>query len=356
MIAVDKFKGSLTAGEAAEAIRAGLPEGAEADMCPIADGGEGFAETMREALGGRWVEMESLDPLGRAISARYVMADGVAVMEMAESSGFQRVRAEERDPLRSDTRGTGLMLRHAAMVSGAERILIGIGGSATNDGGSGMAAALGVRFVDGDGEELEVFPRDLQHLRRIDGGRRVSLPPLEVACDVDNPLFGDRGATAVYGLQKGVREGSRFEAMLARLVEVAGAAEVADLPGAGAAGGLGFGLVYFAGGKLRGGFEIVADAVGLAERVAAADVVITGEGSLDAQSLCGKGPAGIAAMARKAGKRVVALAGRITPEVIEAGNFDGHGALTDAGLPLEELMALAGELLEAKAREVLVWR
>jgi glycerate kinase len=360
LIACDKFKGSLSAGAACEAVRKGLASsglGAEADLCPIADGGEGFAEAMITAMQGRWVTCGAHDALGRPITARYGLCrDGnevLAVMEMAEASGFLRVGEHEQDVMRASTAGTGQMIRHAAQVSRADRILVGIGGSATNDGGVGMAAALGVAFLDGSGTELEPLPAELGALTGICEGGRVLLPPIEVACDVANPLLGAKGATAVYGPQKGAgdKERKRLEAFLERVVEVAEAGSEADLPGAGAAGGLGFGLVRFAGATLRAGFDMVAEALKLAERVAAADVIITGEGSLDAQSLHGKGPCGVARMARVAGRRVIGCGGRVTAEVRNSGAFDGLVSLEDFGLPVEESMRRGAELLEAKGAE-----
>ncbi|NNM31268.1 MAG: glycerate kinase, partial [Akkermansiaceae bacterium] len=216
LIACDKFKGSLAATEACEAIRDGLTAAgvsAEFDLCPIADGGEGFAAAMVAALGGRWRSCAVHDALGRRITARYGLGRShgtpVAVMEMAEASGYLRISPEERDILHASTAGTGQMIRHAVQVAAVERILIGIGGSATNDGGVGMAAALGIAFRDARGEELRPVPAAMGALAEICEGGRIDLPPIEVACDVTNPLLGPNGATAVYGPQKGAGEAER---------------------------------------------------------------------------------------------------------------------------------------------------
>lgn len=354
LIAIDKFKGSLSAVEAAHAIQAGLPSDSQADLCPIADGGEGFAETMMTALGGKWINVDVHDALGRPISARYALSpEGVAIMEMAAASGFELIAAEDRDILNSSTFGTGTLIRHAVEISHARKILIGIGGSATNDGGSGMAKALGVRFLDKNGENLASLPADLLNLEKIDSGARIALPPIEVACDVDNPLLGPSGATTIYGPQKGAQPDliSELEKRLARLVEVSQAQDHAAHPGAGAAGGLGFGLLHFCQATLRPGFDIVADAVQLTERLKICDLVVTGEGSMDAQTLFGKGPAGIARLAQAAGKPCLALAGHISPEVKAAKLFTAHAALSDLDLPLSELMARADELLTKRTRD-----
>ena len=207
LIANDKFKGSLSAGEVARAIADGLPDSCQPDICPIADGGEGFTDTMLAALGGRWVECETVDALHRPVKSRYLVTDtGLAVMEMASASGFELIAEEDRDILKSSTYGTGLMIRHAAGQKEVQRILIGIGGSATNDGGVGMADALGVLLLDSEEEPLSPFPSDLTSLSIIDCDQRIKLPPVDVACDVDNPVLGPNGATAIFGPQKGASE------------------------------------------------------------------------------------------------------------------------------------------------------
>lgn len=355
LIANDKFKGSLTANEAALAIRDGLPSSYEVDLCPIADGGEGFTETMLAALGGRWVSVETVDALLRPLTARYVITDtGLAVMEMASCCGYELIDTSERKILESSTYGTGLMIRHAAAQAGVERILIGIGGSATNDGGVGMADALGILFLDKEEDSLVSNPAGLDDLVQIDNDQRVNLPPIDVACDVGNPLLGPNGATAIFGPQKGASsaEQEKLEAFLTHLVKVTGARDLAEKPGAGAAGGLGFGLMHFLGAELHPGFDLVSQALDLPARIAAVDLVITGEGSLDAQSLSGKGPVGIARLANDLGKAVIAVAGHISDEVNASSLFEHCCALTDFDLPLEVLIADAAPLLTRRVREL----
>ena len=355
VIACDKFKGSVSAVEACKAVRDGLRAGgveAEFELCPIADGGEGFVAAMVGALGGSWEECKVVDPMGRKVLAKYgvckVGEDKVAIMEMAEAAGMWRLKAGERNVMRASTAGVGQMLRHAAKVIGVDRILMGLGGSATNDGGVGMAAALGIAFRDKRGWELEPVPEEMVQVGEMGEAGRIGLPRIEVACDVDNPLLGPNGATAVYGPQKGAgeEEQERLEKFLTALVEVTEGEALAEKPGAGAAGGMGFGLMRFAGAELRSGFDMVADHLGLEERFAGAEVVITGEGSLDAQSLSGKGPVGVAKMARDAGAKVVGIAGKVSPEVVESGLFDELGSLEAFGLPLEESMKRGPELLK----------
>lgn len=355
VIACDKFKGSLSALEACRAIERGLGAGVTVEHCPIADGGEGFVEAMVAAAGGTKVTAPARDPLGRPIEADYGLIDGVdgvtAVIEMAAASGMWRLLPEERNPCRTSTAGTGDLIRHALQVSGAKRLLIGLGGSATNDGGVGMVSALGIRFFDGSGAMLEPWPDAMSELASMDESHRIALPEILVACDVDHPLLGVRGASAVFGPQKGAspEDVAFLDGVLARLVGVSGGESQSLTPGAGAAGGLGFGLLRFAGAQLVSGFDLVADALGLAEKLSKADLVITGEGSLDEQTLGGKGPAGVARLARSLGKPVVAFAGRALPVAAEA--FDAMFDLSGYGLSVEESMRRGGELLEARVAE-----
>lgn len=350
LLACDKFKGSLGAVEACEAVRAGLPAEWECDVCPIADGGEGFIDAILAGSGGERVTAPCQDALGRPVEANYGIyrssgGETVAVIEMSAASGMGRIAAAERNPRRSSTFGTGELMRHAVEVSGATRLLVGLGGSATNDGGAGMAAALGVRFLDDRGELLDAVPEALAGLHVIDETQRKALPEVIVACDVDNPLTGPRGASAVFGPQKGATpEDVEFlDGVLARIAAVSGGEREAATPGAGAAGGLGFGLLRFAGATVVPGFDLVAATLRLSERVAAADLVITGEGSLDAQTLGGKGPAGVAALARAAGVPVVAVAGRV--EDCAAELFDAVLSLESFGLPVAESISRAPELI-----------
>lgn len=316
LVAPDKFKGSLEARAVAESIAQGLrdvlPE-AEIEIAPVADGGEGTAEILRAALGGAWMNCRVHDALGRAIDARYawMAASGTAVIEMSETAGMRRLQPNESNLLEATTFGVGEMIR-AAEARGAREIIVALGGSATNDGGFGLARALGFRFFAGE-KELGAGPAELLGLMRI------SRPPcgrhalrMIAAADVRNPLLGPRGASRIFGPQKGAtpEQIELLERALVQLADVAARDLGSDFcarPGAGAAGGLGFGLLTFCGAELRSGFEVVAEAIGLAEKIERADVVITGEGRLDAQTLEGKAPARVAQLAREKGKSVYAI-------------------------------------------------
>lgn len=354
LIAPDKFKGSLTALQAAEAIAAGVrrtdPE-AELDLCPIADGGEGFMETLIATLHGRWIICPAVDALGRGIESRYVLADTpeglTAILEMAETAGLWRLTAAERDPLRASSRGTGMQIAHAVAEHAVSRVILGLGGSATNDGGSGMASALGVDFMAANGDKIEPNPSNLPSIRRVVSAHRIALPEIIAACDVDNPLLGPRGATAVFSAQKGASPDDEIllEAALAHLVAVSGGDTAARTPGAGAAGGLGFGLVHFAAARLISGFDLLAGLLDLENRIKSADHVITGEGSIDHQSLGGKGPVALARLANSLGVPVSGFCGQADRAARDSGIFHSLHALTETGLPIETLIAEAGPLL-----------
>jgi len=355
LIAPDKFKGSLSASAAAEAIARGLravwPD-AQFDLAPIADGGEGFAESLAVALDAEWVKVASEDAIGRPIEARYAWqpAERLAILEMSEASGLHRIAPGERDPLRADTFGTGLLIAHA-VARGARRILVGLGGSATTDGAIGMARALGFRFLDHDGHDFSVTPGTLQSLARIERPAEMRLPEIFAACDVQNPLLGERGAARVYGPQKGADANTVdfLDTALTRLADVCAASLACDhrnVPGAGAAGGLGFGLLTFCNATIRPGFDMIAETLHLEARIAAADLVITGEGRIDDQTLDGKGPAGVAALARKAGRPVIAFGGSITAAAGSSGIFDAVVPIADRPLTIAEAMREAAVLLE----------
>ncbi len=354
LIACDKFKGSLSAKEVAFAIEKGLGKGFQIQRCPIADGGEGFVDSMIEALGGEKVNCEVVDAMNRPVRASYGKCGTTAIIEMAEASGLWRIEEDVRDILQANTKGTGQLIAHA-IRGGSKKLLMGLGGSATNDGGAGMAAHLGWKFSTRNKTLLaNPTPSELLDLETVDGTESINFPEIEVACDVENPLLGERGATAIFSPQKGasLEQQKQLEAMLAHLAKTAQGDDIAEMPGAGAAGGMGWGLMKFTGATLRSGFDIVADAVGLQEKIMQADVVITGEGSLDSQSLEGKGPIGVARLAKAQGKRVVAIAGHISDSVKRSGLIDDSCSLADTGLPLEELIAHAAELVESEARKV----
>ena len=359
LLALDKFKGSLTAKQASDAVARGLVRAgvkAEIELCPIADGGEGFTEAVQTALGGEWVHVPVRDAHGREVIARYALiqrnGQTEAVMEMSAASGLAMVNDLPLNPYVASTRGTGEMMLHA-IENGAERILIGIGGSATNDGGSGMAQVLGYQFLDDREIAITDLPRELERVNRIAKEHRVACEVV-VACDVTNPLLGHEGATQVYGPQKGVKDVEFFESRLTRLADMVHR----DLgcnhrhePGAGAAGGLGFGLMSFCGARLQSGFDLVAEITGLPERIAKADIVITGEGKLDAQTLHGKGPMGVAGMARVQGKRAVGVGGIIDWSDAIRSHFDHLIEAKPEGMPVKEAIARAAELLENAVAE-----
>lgn len=366
LIAPDKFKGSLTAREVAENIANGLqgvlPD-TKIDIVPMADGGEGTAEAICEARGGSWLKCKAHDPIGREIEARYAwIEDGkLAVMEMSEVAGMRRLSENERDPIHANTFGVGEMILDAAN-RGANEIIIGLGGSATNDGGSGMARALGFRFdyEPEPGHEQEndkEVVADLVNLNRIEKPQDLKLPKIIAAVDVQNPLLGKNGATRVFGPQKGASKDDLniLEQTLTRLADVVAKQfgfYYRDNPGTGAAGGLGFGLMSFCGATIRPGFDVVAQAVGLESKMKDVDLVVTGEGSLDRQTLEGKTPAGVARLARKLGKKVFAIAGRYDGNQQVRALFDEVYQLASSGMSEREQMKRAGELLREKAQEI----
>ena len=366
LIAPDKFKGALNAREVAENIakglRGALPD-AKIDIVPMADGGEGTAEAICEARGGSWLKCKAHDPIGREIEARYAwIEDGeLAVMEMSEAAGMRRLSESERDPVRATTFGVGEMILDAAS-RGANEMIIGLGGSATNDGGSGMARALGFRFdYEQEHEQEQEKDRecvtDLVNLSRIEKPQDLKLPKIIAAVDVQNPLLGENGATRVFGPQKGASEDelSVLERALTRLADVVAEEfgfDYRDTPGAGAAGGLGFGLMSFCGATIRSGFDVVAEAVGLESKMKGVDVIITGEGSLDRQTLEGKTPTGVARLARKFGKKVFAIAGRYDGNEQVHELFDEVYQLARSGMSEKDQMKRAGELLREKAQEL----
>ena len=343
LIAPDSFKDCLSARGVAAALERGIrniwPD-ADCTLLPMADGGEGTVDSLVDATGGRRVEVTVLDPLMREIVSWYgLTGDGnTAVIEMAAASGLELLHKEERDPWITTTFGTGQLIGDA-LDRGVGTILIGIGGSATNDGGAGMAQALGVRFsgkpgwlqVQGGGALGEVERIHMEHL-----DERIKDTRILVACDVDNPLTGPQGASAVYGPQKGADRNmvgllDRNLVHFAALIRDQLGKEVDPVPGAGAAGGLGAGLMAFLDAQLTSGFDMVSGVTRLEERIREADLVITGEGRMDAQTRFGKTPSGVARMARKHGKPVIGVTGSLDP---------GAGILYELGfdvlMPIQE--------------------
>jgi glycerate kinase len=375
LIAPDKFKGALGAREVAENIAKGLRDAlsdAKIEIVPMADGGDGTVEVICNARGGSWLQCKAHDPLGREIDARYawIADEKVAVIEMSEAAGMRRLSENERDPLRATTFGVGEMILDA-VSRGAREIIIGLGGSTTNDGGFGTARALGFRFFS-DAEELIGDMSRLRDLSKIKAPvaagvspansrtQPTRLPPqlkIIAAVDVKNPLLGKNGATRVFGPQKGATNDKIdiLEQALTRLADVVAkefGLDYRNEPGAGAAGGLGFGLMSFCGAKIRPGFDVVAEAVGLETKIKDADIVITGEGSLDRQTLEGKTPVGVARLARKLGKPVFAIVGRATKDQDVRELFDAVYENARPGMSQEENMKRAAELLRENAREL----
>jgi len=366
VVAPDSFKGSLPAPEVAGAIAAGveraLPDAAVVRV-PMADGGEGTVRALVEATGGRIVRERVTGPLGEPVDAFFgVLGDGrTAVVEMAAASGLPLVPAHRRNPMVTTTRGTGeLILR--ALDCGCRTVIVGIGGSATNDGGAGMAQALGVALLDADGREIGPGGGELIRLRSIDMSGldpRVRQAKFVVACDVDNPLVGPRGASAVYGPQKGASRdqvAALDEALrhFARVIQEQLGVAIAELPGAGAAGGLGGGLVAFADAALKAGVEIVLDAVQFREKARGADLVITGEGAIDHQTAFGKVPAGVARAAKEFGVPVVAVAGSVSTRARELHDIgiDAVFSCTLRPMTLEDALARTREALEFAGEQV----
>jgi glycerate kinase len=367
VIAPDKFKGSLSALEAAEAMALGISRvvpGVRIDQAPMADGGEGTVDALVAATGGSYHRARVKGPLGDPVDATFgLLGDGqTAVLEMASASGLSLVPASSRDLWRASTRGTGELVL-AAAGAGARRVILGIGGSATNDGGAGLAQALGFRLLDAQGRELGPGGGELGRLDRIDPAGKLSVlnsVEIAVACDVTNPLCGPDGASAVYGPQKGASPEmvERLDgnlAHLATIIERDLGVAIRDLPGAGAAGGLGAGLVAFAGGRLEKGVNLVLDAVKLRDRLALADLCLTGEGALDGQSIYGKTVVGVASLARSLGCPALAVVGSIGPgaeAVLDAG-VTAFFSICTGPITLDEAIARAPELTENATAQVL---
>lgn len=332
VVAMDSFKGSLTSLAAGAAAREGIlraDPAAEVLVRPLADGGEGTVEALVSGMGGRLRTVRVTGPLGEGVDCAYGVLGDTAVIEMAGAAGLPLVPAEERDPLRTTTYGVGEVIADA-IAQGCRRFLVGIGGSATNDGGAGMLQALGFGLLDAEGKDIPRGAQGLKKLARIETAG--ALPALagcrfRVACDVTNPLCGEKGASAVFGPQKGARPADipRMDAWLAAYAQIAAKAFPGadpEAPGTGAAGGLGFAFRTFLSGELEPGVQIVLEETRLAEALAGADVVVTGEGRLDGQTAMGKAPVGVARLAKARGCLVLALAGGVTRD---AGACNGAG-------------------------------
>ncbi|WP_418462726.1 glycerate kinase [Frisingicoccus sp.] len=332
VIAMDSFKGSLSSIEAGAAAREGILRACNAEVVvkPLADGGEGTTEALVEGLGGSYAYVDVAGPLGVYTEAKYgIMKDGIsAIMEMAEASGLMLIKPEELNPRKATTYGVGQMILDA-IKKGCRKFIIGIGGSATTDGGVGMLQALGYEFFDKDGNPISYGIEELDKIDKISAERR--LPELdecqfEIACDVKNPLCGENGAVYVFGPQKGVKEEEKriFDKKMQHYAAVTSkylGKDYSREEGAGAAGGLGFAfLSYLPNVQMKRGIDIVLNAIELEKAVSEADIVITGEGRLDFQTAMGKVPIGVAKLAKKYGKRVIAFAGSVTAEAVQCNN------------------------------------
>lgn len=366
VLAPDSFKESISATEAVAAMRAAVLEvipDAECIGVPMADGGEGTVDAVVDALHGQHVETEVLDPLGRPIIARYgyIPLRQLAVIEMAAASGLELIPADQRDVLHASTFGVGQLIA-SALDRGAEELLIGLGGSATNDGGTGMLTALGASFVDANGTPLEPGGGALRHLDRIDVSGldpRLRDARTHVASDVTAPLLGPTGASAVFGPQKGATPADVeiLELGLTRLATIASRTLAKANPqraGAGAAGGLGFALVEFLGAQSKPGVEEVAETVGLERAIRGADWVFTGEGSVDAQTVMGKTPFGVAQVAARTGARVVIFAGRVATDasVLLEHGVERLVAISAEDIPIEQALREGAESLARATAEV----
>ncbi|MBB4036792.1 glycerate kinase [Dysgonomonas hofstadii] len=360
VLAPDSFKGSLTAGQVCLAMERGIKKvmpDAECIKVPMADGGEGTVQSLVDATGGKIYELEVTGPLGTPVMAKYgIMGDGkTAAIEMASASGIHFVNKDTRNPLITTTYGTGELVK-ACLDKGIKKIILGIGGSATNDGGAGFAQALGVRFLDNQGKELPSGGAALKNLSVIDISAidsRLRDVDIEVACDVTNPLCGETGASYVFSPQKGATPDMVIELdnaleHYAEMIKMQLLKDVKNVPGAGAAGGLGAGLLTFANARLEKGVEIIISYTNLREIVKKANIVFTGEGGIDFQTQYGKTPYGVAKVAKEEGKSVIAIAGYIGKgvEQLYSFGFDAILGIMPGVMTMEEAIESASDNVE----------
>lgn len=367
LISPNAFKGSLSAAAAARAMERGVHRACNqcrTQRLPVADGGDGLAQVLADSLAGERREERVAGPLGDPTSAALVWLPErrLAVIEMALASGLALVPPQRRNPMHASTKGTGQLMR-AALDLGARHLVIGVGGSATNDGGTGMAAALGAKFRDAQGQLIEPNGATLSAIRDIDLSGldpRIAKTRIEVVCDVDNPLTGPAGAAAVYAPQKGAspEQVAELDAGLANLAACIRAhlgSDVEQLPGAGAAGGLGGGLKAFVGAELRPGTELVLDLLDFDAALEGVDLVLTGEGRIDGQTAHGKAPAGVAARAKAKGIPCIGLAGSLGDDIADLHQigFSALFSLSPGPMRLEQSMDQAGELLARASEQIL---
>ncbi|WP_372664984.1 glycerate kinase [Amycolatopsis kentuckyensis] len=354
LVAPDKFKGSLTAAEVASAVASGLADvhpGLAVQQLPVADGGDGTVDAA-VAAGYDRVRVPARGPTGEPVTASYAVRGDTAVVELAEASGLHRLPGAPA-PLTATSAGTGDVIA-AAVRAGCRRIVLGVGGSACTDGGAGMLAALGAQLLDDSGRELPFGGAALAQLASLDV-TRMSEVDIELASDVDNPLYGPRGAAAVYGPQKGASpdDVKTLDAALRHWASIAGP-EFAERPGAGAAGGVGFAAMAVLGARMRPGIELLLDLLGFGEALTGASLVVTGEGSLDEQTLAGKAPAGVARAAAAKGIPCVAVSGRcqLSSTDLRGAGISAAYALTDLEPDPGRCMAEAAPLLRRLARRL----
>lgn len=351
VIAIDSLKGSLSSMDAGHAIKEGILRATDADVIikPLADGGEGTTDALIEGMGGEKVSLTVKGPLQTPVEAYYgyLQESNTAIMEMAMASGITLIPGEALDPLNTTTYGVGEMIKDA-IHRGIRNFIIGIGGSATNDGGTGMLSALGYEFLDTNGQPVGFGGQCLEKIAAIsDKNKLAELEEchFQIACDVENPLCGPKGATYIYGPQKGVSNTllPLLDAGMknyGQIAEIFTGKQTMETAGAGAAGGLGFAFVTFLNGELKSGIDLILDAVGLEESLENADFVITGEGRLDQQTAMGKGPAGVAKLGKKYGAKTIALAGSVTEDAsaCNAAGIDGYFCILSSISTLEEAM------------------
>ena len=350
VIAIDSFKGSLTSLQAGEAIKKGIlkvyPD-AYVEICPMADGGEGTTEAIVESNNGKYIEVTVSDPLMQNIKASYGIVNKTAVIEMSSASGITLISDKERNPLNTTTYGTGEMIKDA-IKKGCRNFVIGIGGSATNDGGTGMLSALGYKFLDENGKPVAICGKGLKDIKAIktDGAlNELKECTFTVACDVKNPLCGDMGCSRIYGPQKGateeiIRDMDKWLSDFADLTKSVNKNADKDYPGAGAAGGMGFAFLTYLNATLKSGIDMVISETGLEEKIKNADIVITGEGRLAGQSVMGKAPVGVARLAKKYKKKDSAFSGCVTEDayILNENGIDAFFPILKRPCSLEEAM------------------
>ncbi|MDD3520480.1 MAG: glycerate kinase [Actinomycetota bacterium] len=369
LIACDKYKGSLTANQVCNTIAGvikDLDESVIIETNPMADGGDGTLETLVESLGGKYIKAVVKDPLGKDIETKFgMLKSNIAVIEMASASGLWMLPFDKRNPMETTTYGTGQLIKEA-IDKNAKKIILGIGGSATNDGGMGMAQALGIRFYDENENLLGYGGKQLQKIKKIDMTglyKKAKDVLFECACDVENPLTGKNGAAYVYAAQKGadskmIRELNRGLINFAKVIKNDLGKNIRDLKGAGASGGLGGGMVAFLNAKLRIGVNIIMDVTGIEEKIKGADLVITGEGAFDRQTFFGKSAFGVASLAKKHGIPVITINGSVLIDRKNVsrennGLFAGNFSIINKPMDLNDAVENADELLYNSTRELM---